>query len=65
MHPVIVIIAASAILYGLYFYLKYLIKQYGKHIRTGCNRAKDIRLKIKSLTEIYFLDNIDSIKNNT
>ena len=59
---IILIVAASAVLYGLCYYFKYLMTQYGKHIRSGWNRANYIRAKIDGLSAIWFLGDTNFIE---
>ncbi|MBK8488084.1 MAG: hypothetical protein WAU21_09465 [Chitinophagales bacterium] len=58
----IVISMISISVWGLCLYFKYLIAQYGKHIRNGWNRIDFIRMKIEGLSEIWFLGSEEAIK---
>lgn len=51
------LIMTSIALLGLCFYFKYMITQYGTHIRNGWNRADFIRRRIDGLAEIWYLGN--------
>jgi len=59
---IIVISMISISIWGMCLYFKYLIAQYGKHIRSGWCRADFIRTKIEGLSEIWFLGSEEAIK---
>src|SRR5688572_7883697 len=59
------IIILSVALWGLCYYFKYLMIQYGKHIRSGWNRSNFIRMQIEGLSEIWHLGNAEDIKSES
>lgn len=57
----ILLIITSLALLGLCTYFKYMITQYGRHIRSGWNRADYIRARIDGLSQIWHLENEELI----
>lgn len=58
------VIIVSVSLAGLCAYFKFMMLQYGKHLRAGWNRTNFIRMQIEGLSEIWHLGNEQEIRND-
>lgn len=59
---IMMVIIISVSLWGLCYYFKYLITQYGIHLRFGWNRTNFIRTQIEGLSEIWHTGNEQALK---
>lgn len=58
------VVIVSISLVGLCAYFKFIMQQYGKHLRNGWNRTNFIRMQIEGLSEIWYLGNETEIKSD-